>query len=539
MTESLNIALYLSSVASEMGDYPCIIAPNGVLSYRNLEEQSNDCMRGLHHLGVEKGTRALMMLKPGIEFMILSFGLLKLGAILVFVDPRMGRNNLSYCLSQISSEVFIGSLQAHIARTALNWDRDSLRLPIGVGSVRIPGIINFEEILRLGRTASSVPMSDMPPDEPAAVVFTSGSTGIPKGVVYSHRMFSAQAYLLRDSLKIRPKEVDAITFPLFAFFNPVMRVTSVFPAIDFTRPANANASTLIRDIESSQATHMFGSPALLDRLSRYGTKQKLKLTKMRRILVAGAPVSMKVLERLYVLLEPQAEIYSCYGATEALPLCIIPGRDLLAATRAHPEGGVCLGRVISGVEIAVIRVTDDPIPIWNDSILSKRGEIGELVAAGPNVSTTYWDESSNEMTKIAGPTGTWRHRTGDLGYIDELGRVWMTGRKSQRVITRFGPLFTLQCERIFDQHPRVLRTALVGIGTPPDQRPVLCVELEHKKPGADSKKIRSELLALGRCYSQTRNIDTVLFHHSLPVDARHNAKILREKLSSWAHNKLS
>jgi acyl-coenzyme A synthetase/AMP-(fatty) acid ligase len=120
-----------------------------------------------------------------------------------------------------------------------------------------------------------------------------------------------------------PKEVDVITFPLFAFFNPVMRVTSVFPKIDFTRPARADPIILCHALQSNKATHMFGSPALLDRLSRYGVRRSIKLSTIRRILIAGAPVSTTILARLYELIGPDAEVYSCYGATEALPVCVL------------------------------------------------------------------------------------------------------------------------------------------------------------------------------------------------------------------------
>ena len=277
MTQPLNIALQLPSLAAEMGHHPCIICRDEVLSYEELEEQSNQCMRGLHQLGVEKGTRVVMMLEPGIEFTILSFSLLKLAAIIVFVDPRMGRTNLAGCLADVAPEVFIGSLQAHIARIALNWARDTLRLHISVSEARIPGTVTLGEVMRRGGVVQSVPMPSLGLDEPAAVVFTSGSTGAPKGVIYTHRMFSAQVDFLKDNFQIMSKEVDVITFPLFAFFNPVMRVTSVFPRIDFTRPARADPIVLCRALQANQATHMFGSPALLDRLSRYGVRQTIKL----------------------------------------------------------------------------------------------------------------------------------------------------------------------------------------------------------------------------------------------------------------------
>jgi acyl-coenzyme A synthetase/AMP-(fatty) acid ligase len=509
------------------------------LSYRGLEEQSNQCASGLRHHGVEKGTRVVMMVSPGMDFMVISFALIKVGAIEIFLDPRMGWQNLTRCLAEVKPDVFIGSFRAHIARVALGWGRDTGALCINVGRVRIPGVLTYEEVMRRGRGGHYPHSLVVDPDGPAAVVFTSGSTGVPKGVVYTHRMFSAQAACLADHFGIQPGEVDLTTFPLFAFFNPALRITTVFPDIDFTQPAKVNPSTIVRCIQTHNATHMFGSPALLDRLGKYGQRNGVKLPTMRRVLVAGAPVSMKTLVALHSLLGPQAEIQSCYGATEALPICSISGRDLLAETDAHPEKGACLGLPMARISLAVVKIVDGPIQAWSDDLLMKSGEVGELVVGGANVSCTYWNHSENEMTKIKTTGDTPLHRTGDLGYIDERGYVWFCGRKSERVMTSSGPLYTVPCERVFDQHPSVRRSALVGIGKPPNQRPVLCVELENGSHSRGSGHIEHELLRLAERYPQLSPIDTILFHPGFPVDVRHNAKIIREKLSIWAAKRIS
>ncbi len=167
------------------------------------------------------------------------------------------------------------------------------------------------------------------------------------------------------------------------------------------------------------------------------------------------------------------------------------------------------------------------------------GEIGELVVWGPNVSKEYFGlPEANDLAKIQGPEGI-RHRMGDLGFMDEEGRVWFCGRKSQRVITPQGPLFTVACEGIFNEHPKVYRSALVGVGEPPQQRPVLCVELEanEKKKDKGSPQLRKESLDLGAHDAQTKQIRTLLFHPSFPVDVRHNAKIFREQLARWARSR--
>ena len=539
MTDPVNIASQLSVVATEHPSRPSVISRGAVLSYRDLEEQSNQCALGLQHYGVQKGTRVVMMVRPGIEFMTISFALAKLGAIAVFVDPRMGRQNVSRCVAEVRPDGFIGSLQAHIARVALGWTSDTAPLCINVSRVSIPRTLKYEQVLRKGRLTRLSDSGLVDLDQAAAVVFTSGSTGVPKGVVYTHRMFSAQAALLADHFGIQSGEVDLTTFPLFALFNPALRMTTVFPDIDFTRPGKADPSTIIRCVQAHSATHMFGSPALLDRLAKYGQRTGVKLLSMRRVLVAGAPVSMKTLIALDKLLGPEAETQSCYGATEALPICSISGRRLLEETQAHPEKGACLGLPIKGTSLAVIKVVDGPIQAWSDDLIMKSGEVGELVLSGANVSCTYWNRRENELTKLPAIRGTIFHRTGDLGYIDDRGYVWFCGRKSQRVTTPSDTLYTVPCERVFDQHPGVRRSALVGVGKPSNQRPVLCVELENGSQRKGARQIQHELIKLAEQYPHLRQIETILFHPDFPVDARHNAKIIREKLSIWAAKRIS
>lgn len=542
MSASPNIAQHLSILAAERPTQPALIAPEGVLTFAQLEERSNQCAEGLRRIGIERGMRTIVMVRPGIAFVVLSFALIKLNAVLVLVDPGMGRTNLGKCLEEARPEAFIGIPLAHAGRVLLGWARRTVRICVTVGGFRLWGGPSLAQVMHLGDQTAGFEPESTDENEPAAIVFTSGSTGRPKGVVYTHGMFSAQAGMLRDHFGIEPGEIDLATFPLFALFDPALRVTTVFPEMDFTRPGRVDPVKIIEPIEKYRVTHMFGSPALLDRVGRYGERHGIKLPTVRRVLSAGAPVPGDVLRRFSKLLGPDAEIYTPYGATEALPVCSISARQVLEEGGAAEGKGVCVGHPLAGVQLAVIAITDEPIDTWSEDLVVPPHEIGELVVWGANVSREYFGRpEANRLAKIGGTGGEIRHRTGDVGYLDAQGRVWFCGRKSQRVITPQGTLFTVPCEGIFNCHPKVYRSALVGIGNPPQQCPVLCVELEdqEKKRGKGWQQLKQEILNLGAAHGQTKEIKRLLFHPSFPVDVRHNAKIAREKLARWAAEQTS
>ncbi len=354
--------------------------------------------------------------------------------------------------------------------------------------------------------------------------------------MYAHQTLAAQALLLRDQFGIRPGERDLATFPLFAFFDPVWQATAVIPRMDFTRPGSVNPPSIIGPVIEQGVTHAFGSPALLDRVGRWGVERGVKLPTLKRVLSAGAPVSGRVLELFAQLLGPDAEIHTPYGATEALPICSISLSELRkdAGDGTANGRGVCVGRPLPQVRLEVMQITDSPIENWSDALRLPRDEVGELVVWGPNVSREYWNRpEATRLAKIRSAAGEVGHRTGDVGSIDALGRVWFCGRKSHRVVTLSETLFSVACEGVFNQHKQVRRTALVGMGAVPHQRPALCVEVENDG-GVDRSQIRRDLLALGAACPLTRNVETILFHHRFPVDIRHNAKIFRERLALWA-----
>jgi acyl-CoA synthetase (AMP-forming)/AMP-acid ligase II len=310
--------------------------------------------------------------------------------------------------------------------------------------------------------------------------------------------------------------------------------------MDPTRPAHVDPRKIVEAIVNHGVTNMFASPALLNRVGRFGSAHHLRLRSLKRVVSAGAPVAPDNIERFVGMLTDDAEIHTPYGATEAVPIISIGSREIISETRAATDSGfgICVGRPIDDLEIRLIRISDDPISEWSQSLLVPDGDIGEITVKGDLVSRQYFERpEADRLAKINDGNGFW-HRMGDLGWQDRKGRIWYCGRKSHRVVTPRGTLYTIPCEAIFNTHPQVFRSALVGVGNAPDQKPVICVECDSQHPPGSEGRLAKELIELARSHELTRDIETVLFHRSFPVDIRHNAKIFREKLAVWAEGRL-
>lgn len=507
------------------------------LTFRELHEESDALARGLARLGIGRGTRVILMVPPSLDFFALVFALFKLGAVLVLIDPGIGRRSLLRCLEEVRAEAFIGVPAAHLARAFFPSPFRTVRINVTVGPKLLWGGPSLASL----RDPGPFEMAETSPDELAAILFTSGATGVPKGAMYTHGIFDAQVRLLQGTYGIEPGEVDLSTFPPFALFAPALGITSVIPDMDARHPAKADPVKLAHAIFTQGCTSMFGSPALLDNLSRWAEKQSVTFSSLRRVLSAGAPVRFDILERMSRCIPKDAQVFTPFGATEALPVASIGSDEVLSETQARTRSGagICVGRPVEGVTVRIVRLTDEPIEEWSEDLVLPDGEIGEITVKGPVVTRAYWArEDQTRLAKIREGDEV-VHRMGDVGYFDEKGRLWMCGRKAQRVRAAEGPIFPVPVEQIFNQHPAVRRTALVGVGEPGAQIPVLVVE-----PEADARirpdVLVAELLALGEKFETSREVRHILVHPKpFPVDVRHNAKIHRELLASWAAKRLS
>jgi len=544
MSAETNIAAALVRMARQQPEAIALRCPGArgrdglarydiAVSYRELDARSDAIAAGLARVGIVRGTRAVVMVRPGADFFALMFALFKAGAVPVLVDPGIDRRALKQCLGEAQPQAFIGIALAQWARRILGWGRGHVRQCVSVGRFGLAGP-RLATLERCGAGAGPQ-LTATAPDDIAAILFTSGSTGVPKGVVYRHRHFLAQIQMLGAAFAIEPGAVNLPTFPPFALFDPALGSTSVIPDMDPTRPARADPRKLHAAIARFAVTDLFASPALLAVLARHGQP----LPGLKRVLSAGAPVPAAVVARLRELLPDTAKLWTPYGATECLPVAVIEGAELQATRVATESGaGTCVGRPVPPNAVRLIRIRDDAIADWSAVQLVQPGEVGEITVAGPSVTDAYFNRpAASALAKICErlADGSERivHRMGDLGWFDRDGRLWFCGRKSQRVQCVDGALFTEQVEPVFNTHPEVLRTALVGVGDAGAQQPVLCVQLRNRLPRNAKARIRAQLLAIGGRHVHTARVHRIVFHPGFPVDIRHNAKIGREALARW------
>jgi acyl-CoA synthetase (AMP-forming)/AMP-acid ligase II len=544
-----NIASHLPAMARLAPHRRAVVFPAGRdaggrvawshLTFAGLDALSDAYAHGLTAHGIVRGTRTVLMVKPSLDFTALVFALFKVGAVPVVIDPGIGKRALLNCLTEVEPEAFVGIPAAHAVRLLFPRPFRKVRALVTVGRKYGWGGATLEDLRRAGE-GRPFAMAATDPADVAAILFTSGSTGIPKGAIYTHGIFDAQVRLIRRVYGIEPGEIDLATFPLFSLFDPALGMTSIIPDMDARFPGRADPRKLCEAIFDHGCTNMFGSPALLDRLSRYAVAHDLRFPTFRRVLSAGAPVRRDILERMAGRLADGAQVFTPFGATESLPVASIGSAEVLGETAAGTAAGqgICVGRPVPEVTVRVIRIDDGPIDTWSDDLLVPPGTVGEITVKGPVVTPGYWNRpEQTRLAKIRDGEAV-VHRMGDLGWFDDRGRLWMCGRKAHRVETAAGTLYSVPCEAIFDAHPAVLRSALVGVGERGRQRPVLVVEPD---PAAtvDREALLRELGELARAHPASREIETFLVYDGpLPTDVRHNAKIEREKLAVWAASRV-
>ena len=501
------------------------------LTFKELDIRSNKFATGLLKLGLQKGDKTLLFLRPGLDFSAMTFALFKLGVVPVFIDPGMGRANLLKCIKDCAPVGLIAEKEVHLIRLFFKSAFKSVRFNVTNGKIAWGKMLTIKKMKEQKvQTFKSVQFA---PEDQAAILFTSGGTGTPKGVVYSHAIFDHQTNILKELYNLTQNDIDLPGFPLFSLFTIAMGMTSCIPDMDPSKPGLCDPKKLYQNIVDNQPTFIAGSPAIWERVADYCSQNNLILPSVKYLVMFGAPVSTVIHKKFKPLL-PNGTTYTPYGATEALPVSNISGDFILKNTAIMSENGkgTCIGSVVPGVEIKIIKITDAIIEKLADAKILSTNEIGEIIVKGPTVTKEYLHlpEKTREA-KIYDGDDVW-HRMGDMGFFDESNNLWFLGRKAHRVETKTGLMTPITCEAIFNKHSAVKRSALVGLGVLGHQTPVIVIERKDSQflSGRERSIFESELLYLSKKFPHTSEIQKVYLSKSFPVDVRHNIKIDRIKL---------
>ena len=537
MAESANIARHLPLMAVRQPAQAAVKIPRGrtatgkidylTLSFAELDPEVDAWVEKLARAGVGRGDRVLVMVRQGLPLIAAAFALFKLGAVPVIIDPGMGRKNFLACVTRSRPRGLLGTpfaqLLGHIFRTAFS----TIEVRVWASSSATARVLGRPETVTRKPEIVNSSASDL-----AAILFTSGSTGAPKGVCYEHGMFESQVRLVRETYGIQPGEVDLPMLPIFALFNPALGLTTIVPEIDPSRPAAVDPARIVQAIQQESVTSSFGSPTLWRKIFDHCLAHNLSLPSLRRVLCAGAAVPASLWADAPRVL-PNGQLHSPYGATEVLPVATVSAGEM----EFNPALGALIGRPLAANQVKIIALHEGPLAALGDARELPAGETGEIIVSGPTVTKTY--DALPEATAAAKISGSQRgdaiavwHRLGDAGRIDAAGRLWFAGRIAEKVETPGGFLHTEPCEQVFRGHAGVTRCALVGLGPKGRQEPVLVVQ--PAPTGGGETKLAGELRALASRHPHTAGIRKFFFHPAFPVDVRHNAKIHRLALAAWA-----
>lgn len=502
------------------------------VSFRELHNGVMSIAAGLTAAGLRPGDRVAMLVPPSADLVAAVYAVWRAGGITVVADRGLGLSGLGRAVRAARPDWVIGPPPALAVASLARWAPGARR--IAVSSRSVPGAVATLE--QLARTPGPPP-PEPSPDSPAAVLHTSGATGPAKGVRYTHRQLAAQRDALAATYRITTSDRLVAAFAPFALYGPALGIPSTIPDVDVTTPGALTAAALADACRAIDATIVFASPAALTNV--LATSGDRPLPVVRLGLSAGAPVPAETL-RAMATLTPGAEWHTPYGMTECLPVADI---DLAEIENATGRRGVCVGHPVVGAAVAVAPLGfDAAVPItWME-----RGGTGEVMVRAPWLSTGYdrrWG-IERDARPIDSDEVVW-HRTGDVGHLDEIGRLWIEGRAVHVVHTDCGPLTPVPVERAVEQLDEVARSAAVGIGPPGCQQLVVVIEPSSR---SDARIATTEGVADIGLTTKVRAVvadavghpvAAVIVVSTLPVDIRHNTKIDRTLIASWASEILS
>lgn len=481
-------------------------------TFAELELSASRAATRFKQVGLQPGDAVLFFQPMSAELYVALMAVFRLGMVAMFLDPSAGRKHIERCCALYTPKALIASSKAHLLRfVSPALCQIPIKFAIGLP---VPGAIAWNCIQRSHPQTSIHPCTS---DTPALLTFTSGSTGQPKAAVRSPGFLLAQHRVLDKSLKLIPGEVDLTTLPIFVLANLASGVTSLIPNTDLRFPGRINAAALMAQIRAHQPTSTAASPALLQCLVDHCQRQGLQLPSLQRIFTGGAPVFPRLLDHLQKL-APHATVTAVYGSTEAEPIAHMPRHEM------HPDDldmmlggkGLLVGPPVAEIQLRILQNQwGKPIGPYNHAEFTAaclpHGEVGEIVVGGDHVLPGYLGGQGDTETKFKVNDLIW-HRTGDAGYLDHQGRLWLLGRCSAQIQDQHGILYPFTVECAANQYPEIRRAAVVSQGG----RRVLAIEL---------KQGESKQLEILKEFFAWAEIAEVRILKTIPVDQRHNAKV--------------
>ncbi|NAZ75827.1 alpha/beta fold hydrolase [Kineococcus sp. T13] len=517
-----------------------------------LQRRTDELAAGLLALGVQPGQRVSLLVPPGADLTAALYAVLRVGAVAVVADAGLGVRGLTRAVTGAGVDWVVGVPKALAAARALRWPgrRIAAGDVSGLALRALGATAHLVDVARTGaqRLAAGSALPPVPqPSAQAAVLFTSGSTGPAKGVVYTHAQLAQLARAMGRTIRIGPGQPLVSAFAPFALFGPALGATCVVPAMDVTRPATLTAGALADAVAAGRATSVFLAPAavvnVLATADALTGAQREALAGVRVLLSAGAPVPTPLLQRVRELM-PLADPRTPYGATEVLPATDVGLSDVLEAGAGE---GTCVGRPVEGVVVAVAPLDADGRA--GRELVDAPGVSGEVVVGGEHVKDHYdqlWLTQAASVDVLPSPAlraavgaGRW-HRTGDVGHLDEAGRVWIEGRLAHVVVTADEVVTPVGVEQRAESVEGVARAALVGVGPRAARQLVVVAEADAAAGGPVARTtVAGPELSQAVRVATGRNLAAVLLVPALPTDVRHNSKIDRARVGAWAERTLA
>ena len=524
-----------SAIAARRGDATVAVlemdpkAPARVAASTTFDEfdrRVETTARALVAGGVQPGDRLASLVTPGIDLMVLVYACLRAGIVVVAPDAALGLDGMRRALRSSRPDVIVGDWRGLALAKSLRLA--ARRLSVEPLSPPVARALGVEASLE--RLAASAPVS-LPPepatDADAAMVFTSGSTGPSKGVRYTHGQLEAQRDAVAAAFEVDSSDRLTVAFAPFAVLAPALGIPSVIPAMDVTKPADLTAAGLADAAAALDATVLFASPRVLANIAATTddatSGHRTTLASLRAIATAGAPVSPELLDAAQLVF-PDAAIYTPYGMTELLPVTVASPTEIRAAASDDANDGVCVGAPLETVDVAIRAVNGATGSLPE---LLPTGSLGEVWVRAAHRCAGYdglWAQQRHAFV------GEW-HRTGDVGHLDELGRLWIEGRVDHLMHTATGMCTPVPIEIAAESVPGVDQAAAVGVGPAGTQQIAVVVA----GPSLTDKTVvaGTELAAAVRD-ATARDIAAVLVAPAIPVDRRHNSKIDRTRVQAWA-----